>query len=139
MSFFTKMTVGACALAAVAAPALAVTAPAHAAGRHWTTTMRFEHAKLQQCRVGLPDHSGWRVYNRLDARKATEPLTATVYVTVNDTPSTHFWRVMTKPHTLSKVGTVTLKKKAGRGLAAGIGGGQSGDGGPESIRDIAPC
>ncbi len=130
--------------AAVAAGALAVvlTGPAftaHAGALHFKTLVTFEGAKIQACKVPTTANGPWKIKVRVDATKATTRVQGSAYA-VKGQKNLDTWRSgwLTRGH-VSKVGVVKLPQGKAYSLNAGLGGGQSGDGGSFASKQIPHC
>jgi hypothetical protein len=129
---------------AVTATALTVvlTGPAlsaHAAGPNWKTLVTFEGAKIQACKVPTTETGPWKVKLRVDARHATTRVSGAGYA-MKDAKTLDSWTSgwVTRGH-LSSVGTVKLPQGPKSALNAGLGGGQMGDGGSFTNKQIPHC
>jgi hypothetical protein len=112
---------------------------AHAAGPHWKTLVTFDGAKIQACKVPTTQTGPWKVKLRVDATKATTRVQGSGYA-MKGAKTLDSWRsgVLTRGH-FSDVGTVKLPQGPKYTLNAGIGGGQSGDGGAFTNKQIPSC
>lgn len=129
---------------AVTATALTVvlTGPAlsaHAAGNNWKTLVPFEGAKLQACKIATTDTGPWKIKLRVDATHASERVQGSAYV-VKGQKNVDKWRSgwVSRGH-ISAVGTVKLPRGTDYTFDAGVGGGQSGDGGTFRPGQIRSC
>ncbi|WP_151084176.1 hypothetical protein [Nocardioides cynanchi] len=127
---------------AAGALALALTGPglsAHAAGTNWKSLVTFEGAKIQACKVPTTATGPWKVKLRIDATKATTRVQGAGYV-MKGNKTTDSWKSawVTRGH-YSGVGTVKLPRGAQYTLNAGLGGGQSGDGGSFVAKQVPHC
>lgn len=129
---------------AVTATALTVvlTGPAlsaHAAGNHWKTLVPFDGAKLQACKVATTDTGPWKIKLRVDASRARARVEGSAYA-VKGQKNVDKWRSgwVDKGH-ISAVGTVKLPQGKDYSLNAGVGGGQSGDGGSFTASQVPHC
>lgn len=120
-------TIGAAAAASVLLfPLSASTATtddaARAAGKNWGTIRTMEGALHQACRVSVDNGAKWRVFNRVDARRADWRSSAYMEVLHNGVGTGAKWdsgRV--RPGTISDVGSVLLPRKPGYKLREGGG------------------
>jgi hypothetical protein len=125
-----------------AALAVALTGPAlsaHAAGPNWKTLVTFDGAKIQACKVPTTQTGPWKVKLRVDATRATTRVSGAGYV-MKGSRTLDSWKSgwVTRGH-LSGVGTVRLPQGSKYTLNAGLGGGQSGDGGTFTHKQIPHC
>jgi hypothetical protein len=127
---------------AATALALVLTGPAlsaRAAGNSWKTLVPFDGGKLQACKVATTATGPWQVKLRVDATRATARVQGSAYV-VKGQRTLDSWHSgwVARGH-LSAVGTVRLPRGTRYTLGAGLGGGQSGDGGSFAARQIPHC
>ena len=134
-----------CRALAVTATALAVvlTGPAFSASAstlNWKTLVPFEGAKLQACKVPTTATGPWKVRLRVDATKASSRVQGSAYVTNAKGKTLDTWHTawVFKGH-VSAVGDVRLPRGSAYSLNAGLGGGQSGDGGSFASTQIPHC
>jgi len=141
---FTRTAVGALAVAAVIAPFSAATASSArlATGKHWTTVEAALGAKQQACKVMVNDGTAWRIYNRLDARRATTPrVAATLTAVHHGTPvAARSWASgwVSDGH-VSDVGTFKVPKARGWTLTMTLYGDEAGTGGELTVAGIDRC
>jgi hypothetical protein len=112
---------------------------AHASGPNWKTLVTFDGAKIQACKVPTTQTGPWKVKLRIDATKATTRVSGAGYA-MKGTKTLDSWRssLVTRGH-FSDVGTVKLPQGPKYTLNAGLGGGQSGDGGEFTNKQIPAC
>lgn len=143
MNSLTRSLVVVASTLAVAAPVgLASAAQAHPnAGRTWTTIEVLGKGKQEACKVSANGGNAWKIYNRLDSRKAGGKLEATLTVTKKSKPTSRTWDSgYVKAGHISAVGTVLLPRTGtGFGLLMTIHGENFGNGGIVKIATIKHC
>jgi hypothetical protein len=112
---------------------------AHAAGPNWKTLVTFEGAKIQACKVPTTATGPWKVKLRVNATNASTRVQGAGYA-IKGSKTLDSWRSgwVARGH-LSAVGAVKLPQGPTSTLNAGLGGGQSGDGGSFSNKQIPRC
>jgi hypothetical protein len=137
------MTLTSRALAGAAtALTLVLTGPAlsaSAAGLNWKTLVTFDGARIQACKVPTTATGPWKVRLRIDATRASARVQGAGYA-VKGTKTLDSWKSgwVARGH-LSDVGVVRLPRGPRYTLNAGLGGGQSGDGGSFANKQIPHC
>lgn len=113
---------------------------ASAASRNWTTLLVFHGAKHQACKVSVDDGQTWRVFTRLDGRKASSRVQAGMTVTKDGSETDRTWLSgWVEEGTVSRVGSVKLPRRAGWGLSAWTGGEQAGSGADFKAHQVGRC
>jgi len=124
----------------VAVPVGAMVAPAHAAGRSWTTIATYSGAKHQACKELVNDGATWRIYNRL-VNGNQAPVGAGMMVLKDKEPTSRVWDsgLIARGHT-SDVGSVSIPKgNSAFTLQHSEHESQSGTGGIVGIGSIGRC
>jgi hypothetical protein len=140
MTFTSRALAGTAGTAT--ALALALTGPAlsaHAAGPNWKTLVTFDGGKIQACKVPTTATGPWKVKLRVDATKASNRVQGAGYAFKGAT-TLDSWKSgwVARGH-LSDVGAVKVPRGPKYSLNAGLGGGQSGDGGSFADNQIPRC
>jgi hypothetical protein len=136
MTFASRAAATAVLTLALSGPALA----AHAAGNDWKTLVPFDGAKLQACKIPTTANGPWKIKVRVDATSASARVSGAAYVMKGAKNTDQNWKSgwVAKGH-ISDVGTVRLPRGADYTLNAGLGGGQSGDGGSFRPGQVRAC
>jgi hypothetical protein len=121
---------------------LVLTGPAlsaHASGLSWKSLVTFDGAKIQACKVPTTATGPWKVKLRIDATKASARVEGAGYA-VKGSRTLDSWKSgwVARGH-ISDVGVVQLPRGSEYTLNAGLGGGQSGDGGSFAHTQIPHC
>ena len=113
---------------------------ANAATMHWKTLTTFNNAQLQACKRPTTATGPWKVSVRVNALRASSKVQgmATAFKGEQALPGgwTSGW---VSPRHVSTIGTVKLPRGAAYSLSAGLGGGQSGNGGSFKAGSIPAC
>ena len=141
MNILTRLAVGSLTVLAVAAPVLTGSPAQAATAKTWTTVEGSHGAKQQACKVLTNAGTDWRIYNRLDSRRATGPrLHASMTVTKDSSATASRWDSgWVQKGRLSGTGTVVLPRKPGYALQMTIGGDQFGGGGTLTAARVGHC
>lgn len=147
MNPISRTVVAACAAVAVLAPTatVAVAVPADAvhakaAAKKYTVAKKLQKAKLGVCKVSKG--TKWKVYGRLDTRKAsTGTYTGVILVTKKGRtqPVALNTSRKTKKGKLVALGSVVVPKKGGYAFGGGIGVGNKRTGGAIKLSKVRRC
>lgn len=137
MSLPSRLAIPAAALAFALIPLSGATAASY----HWGNPVSFEGATLQVCKVPTTKTGPWAVHVRLNATRAKSKVSGLARVEKGTHPTSAGWQ--TKSYiprgTVSRVGTFKLPRGSAYNVAGGIGGGQMGNGGVFTAKQIPHC
>jgi hypothetical protein len=144
MTFHIHRRASALALsaAAVAITCSSLTAPADAAGRHYSDVATYYKATVQACKVSVDDGAKWRIFGRLDntRNRRADKRSGSVIMVHNDQVTDR--RIDTgyvAGGQVSAVKSIVVPKGSAYSLAVGVGAGQMGNGGPVALSALRRC